>query len=163
MRAKQAGNFSKLNCRKRSERNIFGKFCTFPPNSSKLRSDYLFSFQKRTNYLFQAFSRSEYLFPKSASPPRTNYLFQAFSRSEYLFPKSASPPPPLRIKINGRPLKWRQTPFCFKLENDPRKRGKILISHLCDFSYFVQRFNNCSRLSFAYDVRCVAGIHNRFR
>ena len=44
-------------------------FCTFPPNSSKLRSDYLFSFQKRTNYLFPAFSRSEYLFPKSAPPP----------------------------------------------------------------------------------------------
>ena len=25
-----------------------------------------------------------------------------------------------------------------QLENDPRKRGKILISHLCDFCYFVQ-------------------------
>ena len=48
-----------------------GKFLEriFPPNSSKLRSDYLFSFQKRTNYLFPAFSRSEYLFQKSASPP----------------------------------------------------------------------------------------------
>ena len=32
-----------------------------------------------------------------------------------------------------------------KLDNDPRKRGKILLSHLCDFSYFVQRFSNCSR------------------
>ena len=55
----------------RAKRAIFfgGKFCTFPPNSSKLRSDYLFSFQKRTNYLFPAFSRSEYLFPKSVSPP----------------------------------------------------------------------------------------------
>ena len=69
MREKRAGNFFKLNCREWSERKIFGKFCTFPPNSSKLRSDYLFSFQKRTNYLFPAFSRSEYLFPKSARPP----------------------------------------------------------------------------------------------
>ena len=25
----------------------------------------------------------------------------------------------------------------FTLDNDPRKRGKILILHLCDFSYFV--------------------------
>ena len=59
-------NFSfKLNCREK----FFGKFWTFPPNSSKLRSDYLFSFQKRTNYLFPAFSRSEYFFPKSARPP----------------------------------------------------------------------------------------------
>ena len=69
MRAKRVGKFFKLNCRERSERKIFGKFCTFPQNSSKLRSDYLFSFQKRTNYLFPAFSRLEYLFPKSASPP----------------------------------------------------------------------------------------------
>ena len=69
MRAKPAGKFIKLNCRERSERKIFGKFCTFPPNSSRLRSDYLFSFQKRTNYLFPAFSRSGYLFPKSARPP----------------------------------------------------------------------------------------------
>ena len=68
MRAKRAGQFFKLNCRERSERKIFGTFCTFPPNSSKLRSDYLLSFQKRTNYLFPAFPRSEYLFPKSASP-----------------------------------------------------------------------------------------------
>ena len=67
--AKRAGKLFKLNCSERSERKFFGKFCTFPPNSSKLRSDYLFSFQKRTNYLFPAFSRSEYLFPKSASPP----------------------------------------------------------------------------------------------
>ena len=81
MRAKRAGKFFKLNCRKRSERKILGKFCTFPLNSSKLRSDYLFSLQKRTNYLFPAFSRSEYLFPKSASPP---------------------PPPP--SESNGRPL-----------------------------------------------------------
>ena len=53
---------------KRAKKN-FGKFCTFPSNSSKLRSAYLFSFQKRTNNLFPAFSRSEYLFPKSARPP----------------------------------------------------------------------------------------------
>ena len=65
----RAVKFFKLNCRERSERKFFGKFCIFSPNSSKLRSDYLFSFQKRTSYLFPAFSRSEYLFPKSASPP----------------------------------------------------------------------------------------------
>ena len=58
-----------MKCRERSERKILGKLCTFPPNSSKLRSDYLFSFQKRTDYLFPVFLRSEYLFPKSASPP----------------------------------------------------------------------------------------------
>ena len=69
MRAKRDGKCFKLNYRERSERKFFGKFSTFPPNSSKLRSDYLFSFQKRTNYLFPAFSRSEYLFPKNASPP----------------------------------------------------------------------------------------------
>ena len=69
MRAKRAGNCFKLNCRERSERKIFGKFCTFPPNSRKIRLDYLFSFQKRTNYLFPAFSRSEYLFPKVPAPP----------------------------------------------------------------------------------------------
>ena len=69
MQAKRAGKKFKLNCREGSERKSFEKFCTFPPNSSKLRSDYLFSFQKRTNYLFPAFSRSEYLFPKSATPP----------------------------------------------------------------------------------------------
>ena len=62
----------KLNCRERGEWKIFGKFCefcTFPQNSSKLRSHYLFSFQNRTIYLFPAFSRSEYLFSKSARPP----------------------------------------------------------------------------------------------
>ena len=69
MQAKRAGIFLKLNCRERSERKNCGKICTFAPNSSKLMSDYLFSFQKRTYNLFQAFSRSEYLFPKSASPP----------------------------------------------------------------------------------------------
>ena len=52
---------------KRAE--IFGKLCTFPPKSSKFRSDYLFSFQKRTDNLFPGFLRSEYLFPKSASTP----------------------------------------------------------------------------------------------
>ena len=49
--------------------NFFGKLCTFPQESSKFRSDYLFSFQKRTDYLFPRFLRSEYLFPKSARPP----------------------------------------------------------------------------------------------
>ena len=69
MQAKRAEKCFKVNCRERSERKIFGKFCTFPPNSSKSRSDYFFSSLKRTNYLFPAFSRSEYLFSKSASPP----------------------------------------------------------------------------------------------
>ena len=35
--------------------------------------------------------------------------------------------------------------FSLILDNNPRKRGDILISHLYVFSYFVQRFNNCSR------------------
>ena len=52
-----------------SRAEIFWKILYFSQNFSKLRSDYLFSFQKRTIYLFPAFSRSEYLFPKSASPP----------------------------------------------------------------------------------------------
>ena len=69
MRVNGAGKFFKLNCRDEASGKFFGNFCTFPPNSRKLRSDYLFSFQKRTNYLFPAFSRSEYLFPESASPP----------------------------------------------------------------------------------------------
>ena len=47
----------------------FWKLCTFPPKSSKFRSDYLFSFQKRKDYLFPGFLRSEYLFPKIARPP----------------------------------------------------------------------------------------------
>ena len=64
MRAKRVGN-----CRERSERKVFWKILHFLPNSSKLRSEYLFSFQKRTDYLFPIFSSSEYLFPKSASPP----------------------------------------------------------------------------------------------
>ena len=69
MRAKRAGKIFKLNCRERSERKIFGKFALCPPNSSKLRSDYLFSFQKRTNYLFPVFSRSEIYFQKVPAPP----------------------------------------------------------------------------------------------
>ena len=69
MRAKLVGKKFKLNCRERSKRKTFEQFCTFPPNSSKLKSDYSFSFRKRTNNLFQAFSRSEYLSPKSAPPP----------------------------------------------------------------------------------------------
>ena len=72
MRAKRAEFFKKIELARpkaSSERNFFGKFCTFPPNSSKFMSVYLFSFQKRADYLFPAFLRSEYLFPKSASPP----------------------------------------------------------------------------------------------
>ena len=44
-------------------------FLCFSQVLEKLRSDYLFSFQKRTDYLSSAFSGSDYLFPKSASPP----------------------------------------------------------------------------------------------
>ena len=55
MRGKRGGKLFKLNCCERSERKIFGKFCTFPPNSSKLRSDYLFSFQKSIIIYFQHF------------------------------------------------------------------------------------------------------------
>ena len=40
-----------------------------PQIVGKLKSDYLFSSQKRTDYLFSAFSRSEYLFQQNASPP----------------------------------------------------------------------------------------------
>ena len=69
MRVKRSGKVFKLNRRERSERKFFGKFCTFPPNSSKLRSDYLFSFQKRTTYLFAAFSRSNIYFQKVPGPP----------------------------------------------------------------------------------------------
>ena len=64
----------KLNCRERSERNMFEKMCTFPPNSSKLRSDYLFSFQKRTDYLFPVFSRSEYFVSKKRQPPQNQMV-----------------------------------------------------------------------------------------
>ena len=69
MRAKRVGNIFKLNFREQGECKKFRKFCTFPPNSSKLRSDYLFSFQKRTNYLFPSISRSEYLFPQKCQAP----------------------------------------------------------------------------------------------
>ena len=72
MREKRAGKIEI----ELSRAEHFLKNLHFSPYSSKLRSDYLFSFQKRTDYLFPAFSRSEYLFPKSAKPP----------------------PPPLRIK-----------------------------------------------------------------
>ena len=47
---------------------IFMKNLHFP-HSSKLRSDYLFSFQTRTDYLFPGFSRSDYSFRISATPP----------------------------------------------------------------------------------------------
>ena len=66
MRAKRAGKIVKLNRRERSERIIVGKFCTFSRNSSKLRSDYLFSFQKRTNDLFPAFQGQKIYFKKVA-------------------------------------------------------------------------------------------------
>ena len=102
--------FFKLNCRERSERKIYGKFCTFPPNSSKLRSDYLFSFQKRTNY-----------------------LFPEFSRSEYLFPKSASPPPPLRIKWSSPyALKIHRSNYKIRLLARKKNRDLILTSK-CGF------------------------------
>ena len=95
--AKRVGKLFKLNCSERSERKFFGKFCTFHPNSSKLRSDDLFSFHERTNYLFPAFSRSEYLFPKSASPPHQNQMVFPLSFWKWI------PPPP--SESNGLPLK----------------------------------------------------------
>ena len=71
MQVKRAGKKTiKLDYRERSERKILH----IPPNSIKLRSDYLFAFQKRTGYLFPAFSKSEYLFPKSASPPQSQIV-----------------------------------------------------------------------------------------
>ena len=47
-----------------------GKIGNPPPPQivGKLKTDYLFSSQKRTYYLFSAFSRSEYLFQQNASP-----------------------------------------------------------------------------------------------
>ena len=87
MRAKRAGYFFKLNCCERSEWTSFGKFGTFPPNSSKLRSDYLFSFQKRTNYFFQHFQRQNIYFQKVPAPP----------------------PPP--SESNGRPLSYPQPEY----------------------------------------------------
>ena len=62
----RAGKFFKLNCRKQK---IFGKFCTFPPNSSKLRSDYLFSFQKRTKYLFPVIFKVRIFISKKCQAP----------------------------------------------------------------------------------------------
>ena len=77
--AKRAGKLFKLNCNERSERKIFAKFCTFPPNSSKKRSDYLFSFQNRTSY------------------------FKHFQGQNIYFQKVPAPPP---LESNGRPLKF---------------------------------------------------------
>ena len=63
-------NFSNWTVASEASGNSLENFAFSPQIlASKLRSDYLFSFQKRTTYLFPAFSRSEYLFPKSASPP----------------------------------------------------------------------------------------------
>ena len=81
MRAKRIGKIKiELSRAKR-------KICTFSPNSNNVRSDYLFSYQKKKDFLFPAFSRSEYLFPISASPP----------------------PPP--SESNGRPLIFWDTLF----------------------------------------------------
>ena len=55
--------------RTKRAKKIVWKTLHFSSNSSKVRSDYLFSFQNRTDYLFPVFLRSEYLFPKSARPP----------------------------------------------------------------------------------------------
>ena len=63
------------------EWTISWKFCTFPQNFSKLRSDYLFYFQKRTNYLFTHFQGKNMYFQTVPAPP---------------------PPPP--SESNGRPL-----------------------------------------------------------
>ena len=67
MRVKRVGKI-KIEWSRAKRAEIFWGKMHFSPNSSKLRSDYLFSYQKRTEYLFPAFKRSEYLFPKSASP-----------------------------------------------------------------------------------------------
>ena len=72
MRAKWAEKNLKIEVSRAKRAEFFWKtlhFFCFPPNSSKFRSDYLFSFQNRTDYSFPVFLRSEYLFPKSASPP----------------------------------------------------------------------------------------------
>ena len=68
MRAKRAGKNLKIVSRAKRAKT-FLKTLHFSPNSSKFRSDYLFSFQNKTDYLFPVFLRSEYLFPKSARPP----------------------------------------------------------------------------------------------
>ena len=53
-----------------------GKIGTPPKKNivGKLKSDYLFSSQKRADCLFSAFSRSEYLFQQNASPPPPNQM-----------------------------------------------------------------------------------------
>ena len=59
-----------------ASRSIWEKLANAPPPPpqivGKLKSDYLFSSQKRTDYLFSTFSRSEYLFQQNASPPPQN-------------------------------------------------------------------------------------------
>ena len=69
MRAKRAEKNLKIEVSRAKRADIFLKTLHFSPNSSKFRSDYLFSFQNRTHYLFPVFLRSEYLFQKSSSPP----------------------------------------------------------------------------------------------
>ena len=74
----------------------FWKHLHFSPNSSKLRSYYLFSFQKRTDYLFPAFSRSEYSFPKSATPPPPPF------RIKWSSPKLSRPLPNFKLCSQAR-------------------------------------------------------------
>ena len=83
MRAKRAWNIFKLSCRKRSERKIFGKFCTFPPNSSKLKVG-----------LFIFFPEEDKLFISSIFKVRI-----------FISKKCQPPPPP--SESNGRPLMWK--------------------------------------------------------
>ena len=122
-------NFSNWTFASKASGN-FWKILRFPPNSSKLRSDYLFSFQKRTND-----------------------LFPAFSRSEYLFPKSASPPPPLRIKWSSPYLHLHShEDLGFKKYNiDPPGMDKLVVKGDVDFCTMVQWI--WSRWRYRLDVK----------
>ena len=59
----------KLHWCERSERKFFRKFCAFTPNSSKLRSDYLF-FSRRGQIIYsQHFQGQNIYFQKVPAPP----------------------------------------------------------------------------------------------
>ena len=60
--------FENLTVASEASRSIWEKLA-HPQIVGKLKSDYLFSSQKRTDYWFSAFSRSEYLFQQNATPP----------------------------------------------------------------------------------------------
>ena len=76
MRAKQARKIeNKLSRAKRADN--FWKNLHFSPYSSKLRSDYLFSFQKRTDYLYPAFSQIKKETLPDKFPPLLDLLHKA--------------------------------------------------------------------------------------